>query len=64
MNISNQIFKIRKKANLSQDKFAKIFNVTKQSVSNWETEKNLPDIQIIVQISNYFGITLDELLKG
>ena len=63
MNIGSQIMKIRKEQQLTQEKFGELFHVTRQTVSNWENEKNYPDLQILVDISNQFGISLDTLLK-
>ena len=41
----------------------KIFHVTRQTVSNWENEKSYPDLQILIDISNRFDISLDVLIK-
>ena len=63
MNIGNQIMNIRKEQQLTQEKFGELFHVTRQTVSNWENEKSYPDLQILVDISNRFEISLDTLLK-
>ncbi len=63
MNIGNQISNIRKKQQLTQEEFGRLFHVTRQTVSNWENEKSYPDLQILVNISNQFEISLDTLLK-
>lgn len=63
MNIGNQILNIRKTRQLTQEEFGKLFYVTRQTVSNWENEKSYPDLQILVDISNQFEISLDTLLK-
>lgn len=64
MNIANQILNIRKEYNLTQEEFGQLFYVTRQSVSNWENGKSYPDLQTLVDISNRFDVSLDELLKG
>lgn len=64
MNIGNQISNIRKEQQLTQEEFGRLFHVTRQTVSNWENEKSYPDLQILVDISNRFEISLDTLLKG
>ena len=64
MNIGTQILKIRKEKGLTQEEFGKIFHVTRQTVSNWENEKSYPDLQILIDISNRFDISLDVLIKG
>lgn len=63
MNIGTKIIVIRKQRNMTQEDFAKIFHVTRQTVSNWENEKSYPDLQTLVQISNEFNVSLDTMLK-
>ncbi len=63
MNIGKSIRRIRAENNMSQEEFAKIFFVTRQTVSNWECEKSYPDLNTIVKISDRFDISLDRLLK-
>ena len=63
INIGTQILKIRKEKGLTQEEFGKIFHVTRQTVSNWENEKSYPDLQILIDISNRFDISLDVLIK-
>lgn len=64
MTIGKQILDIRKKQNITQEEFGKLFHVTRQTVSNWENEKSYPDLQTLVTISDLFEISLDTLLKG
>ena len=64
MNIGNEISNIRKSQKLTQEEFGRLFHVTRQTVSNWENEKSYPDLQILVDISDRFEISLDTLLKG
>ena len=63
MNIGNQILNIRKENQLTQEAFGKLFHVTRQTVSNWENGKSYPELQILVNISNQFNVSLDTLLK-
>lgn len=63
MNIGKQILTLRKKHQLTQEDFGRLFHVTRQTVSNWENEKSYPDLQILIDISNQFEISLDTLLK-
>ncbi len=64
MNLGNKILKIRKDNKMSQEQFAEILNVTRQTVSNWENGNNYPDIETLVMISDKFNVSLDILLKG
>lgn len=63
MTLGNNIVKIRKDNNMSQEEFAEVFNVTRQTISNWENSKSYPDIQTLIKISDNFNISLDVLLK-
>ena len=64
MDFGNQIKNIRKKESLTQEQFAIKLNVSRQAVSNWENNKNLPDIGMLILMSNIFKVSLDELIKG
>ena len=64
MDIGKEIANIRKNQNLTQEEFGSIFHVTRQTVSNWETGKNYPDLQTLVEISERFDVSLDAILKG
>ncbi|MDO4556620.1 MAG: helix-turn-helix transcriptional regulator, partial [Lachnospiraceae bacterium] len=63
MQLGQTIKNIRKENNMTQDQFAKLFHVTRQTVSNWENEKSYPDLLTLVQISDDFNISLDHMLK-
>ena len=63
MELSKNILKIRKENNLTQDEFAEKYFVSRQTVSNWETGRNYPNLETIVKISDDFNIPLDILLK-
>lgn len=52
------------KRNWSQNDLAEKLHVSRQSVSKWETGKNYPSIEIIIHLSDLFGITIDELLRS
>ena len=64
MEIGKQIRKYRTELKLSQDDLADKVYVTRQTVSNWENDRNYPDIRSLVLLSNVFGISLDILVKG
>lgn len=64
MNLQDQIKKYRNSLNISQEELADNIYVSRQTISNWETGKNYPDIHSLLLLSNFFGITLDELVKG
>ena len=64
MDFGEQINNIRKKEKMTQEQFAMKLNVSRQAVSNWENNKNLPDIGMLILISDVFQISLDYLIKG
>ncbi len=63
MKLGQTIISIRKERNMTQEEFARIFHVTRQTVSNWENEKSYPDLETLVRISEEFQISLDAMLK-
>lgn len=64
MEIGRQIRKYRQELNMSQEELADQVFVTRQTVSNWENNKNYPDINSLLLLSSLFGISLDILVKG
>ena len=63
MSIGKRIMSIRKERQLTQEQFGSLFHVTRQTVSNWENGKSYPDLQLLVAISDHFGVSLDMMLK-
>lgn len=55
---------LRKEKNLTQEQLAEKLFVSGRTVSRWETGKSLPDIMSIINLSELYQISLDELLKG
>ncbi len=55
---------LRKEKNLTQEQFAEIFGVSGRSVSRWETGSNMPDLDILIQISDYYGVEIREIFDG
>ena len=64
MKLGNQIKYYRSEKELSQEELAERVYVTRQSISNWENNKNYPDINSIVLLSEVFEISIDNLIKG
>ena len=64
MEIGKQIRKYRTERKLSQDDLADMVYVTRQTISNWENDRNYPDIRSLVLLSSVFGVSLDILVKG
>lgn len=64
MNLGERLFELRKSKNLTQDDVAEKLNVTRQTVSKWETNQSIPDFDKIVPLCDLYGISPNELLKG
>lgn len=64
MNFKEQIRKIRSDNNLTQEQLAAVLNVSRQTVSSWETGRNLPDLEMVVTIAKQFDLSLDHLILG
>lgn len=63
MKIGKKISQIREDNHLTQEEFAEKLCISRQTVSNWETNKCYPDIETLSIISDKFGISLDNLIK-
>lgn len=64
MEIGTQIRKYRLASEMSQEELAEKIYVTRQTISNWETGKNYPDVKSLLLLSSLFNISLDILVKG
>jgi len=53
----------RTKSGLTQEDLAKKLHVSRSTISNWEIDRNYPDIKLIVNISKVLNIPLEKLLK-
>ena len=59
--INEKIAELRKRKNITQEELARALGVTNQAVSKWESSQCCPDISLIPEIADYFGVTTDEL---
>lgn len=64
MNFGTQIKMIRKENQLTQEQFSNQLNISRQTVSAWENNRYLPDIEMIVEIAKTFNLSLDDLILG
>lgn len=62
--IGNFIKDLRKEKGLTQEQLAEQFAVSRRTVSRWETASNMPDLDLLVEIADYFDVDLRELLDG
>ena len=59
-----RIAKYRKAKGITQDQLAEQMGVSSQAVSKWENDLSCPDISLLPELADYFGITIDKLLRG
>ena len=64
MNIGDKIKNAREENKLTQTQASESLMVSRQTISNWENVKSLPDILSVIRMSELYQISLDELLKG
>ena len=64
MSLGTNISRLRAEHHLSQGDLAEALAVSRQSVSKWETDSSVPDLDKLVKLSQLFGVTLDELVTG
>ena len=64
MNMADRIQYLRKTKGISQEELADKVGVSRQAVSKWESEQSTPDLEKIIIMSDFFGVTTDYILKG
>ena len=62
MKLADKLFELRKEKGWSQEKLAEQINVSRQSISKWESGQALPELEKIVELSKIFQVTTDYLL--
>ena len=63
MEIGNKINQLRKLSGMTQEQLAEKLNVSRQTISKWDSDSTFPDLESIVKISRIFYVSLDDLLK-
>lgn len=64
MNIGNNISALRKEKGITQEELAKALGVSAQAVSKWENNSSCPDVSLLTSIADYFGVSVDALLRS
>lgn len=62
LNFGENLRRLRKERNLSQEQLSEMLNVSRQAISKWESNKTYPDIENLMLLRNIFNTTLDDLL--
>lgn len=63
MTLGQKIFELRNKQKMSQGDLAEKLNVSRQSISKWETDASVPELDKLIMLSDLFSITMDELVR-
>lgn len=64
MKFNEKLLSLRKAKGLSQEELGMELQVSRQTISKWESGQSYPDFERLVILSDYFNMTLDELVKG
>ena len=64
MNIADRIQNLRKAKGISQEQLAEAVGVSPQAISKWEDGQNVPDVDMIIALSDYFNVKTDYILNG
>ena len=63
MSLGENIVALRKKRGLTQEKLAEVIEVSRQSVTKWESGESEPSIDKLIKLSKYFGVSIDESMS-
>lgn len=64
MTFGERLYKLRNEKNISQEELAELLDVSRQSISKWENNKAYPEMTRLLFLSDYFQISLDDLMRG
>ena len=64
MEFGKKLFELRKQKGISQEELADKLNISRQTLSKWELGNSTPDMEKLILLSDYFEISLDELVFG
>ncbi len=63
MQLCEKLTMLRKQNNLTQEQFAEEMSVSRQTISKWERGDSVPDINSLIQIADFYEISLDQLVR-
>lgn len=64
MGLGENIYRLRTGRGMSQDELSDCLGVSRQSISKWENDSSVPELERLVQMADIFGVSLDALVKG
>lgn len=62
MHLAQNIKYLREQKGITQNEMANVFGISQSATGNWETGERKPNIEMIVRLADYFGVTLDDLV--
>ena len=62
--IGSFLKKLRKEKNLTQEQLAEQLNISGRTISRWETGTNMPDISLLVELANFYDVSIPEIIDG
>ena len=64
IKIGEFLRELRKGKGLTQEQLAEQFNISRRSVSRWETGSNMPDVGLLIEIADFFEVDIREIIDG
>lgn len=64
IKVGSFLKELRKGKEMTQEQVAVLFGVSQRSVSRWENGKTLPDISVLIELSDYYNVDLREMING
>ena len=64
VKIGEFLRELRKGKGLTQEQLAEQFNISRRSVSRWETGSNMPDVGLLIEIADFFDVDIREIIDG
>lgn len=64
VKVGSFLKELRKEKNLTQEKLAEQLNVSSRTVSRWETGSNMPDIGMLIEIAEFYDVSIPEIING
>lgn len=64
MSFGENLLSLRKRKSISQDELGGQLNVSRQTISKWELNETTPEMEKLILLSEFFNVSIDELVKG
>ena len=64
VKIGSMLQKLRKEKGMTQEQLAEKLGVARRTISRWETGSNMPDLDVLIELSDFYAVDLREILSG